>query len=149
MVALLLLSSLPFIISQGLQHRLNLGLPGFTRARGQMCVWECVWCLRALVTPFSHLWNGIMSPDELVKGSAVRLSLTPHLACSSRPVPLLASPHAGHNRNSLAPSSSPLHSTRTSPNSMPLMTLLYEHQMLPNDLLNCRSGTLDDIRGPF
>lgn len=47
-----------------------------------------------------------MSPDELVKASAVQLSLTSHLASSSWPAPLLASPHAGHNRNSLVPSSS-------------------------------------------
>lgn len=27
--------------------------------------------------------------------------------------------------------------------------MLYEHQMLPNDSLNCLSSTLDDIKGPF
>ena len=95
---------------------------GVYRSAGKVCVCVCVcvctsvWvrasvcCLRALVTPFSRLWNAIMSPDELVKASAVQLSLTPHLGCSSWPVPLLASPHAGHNRNSLVPSSSLHHS---------------------------------------
>lgn len=107
MVALLLLLSLTFIISQGLQRRLNLSLPGFVWAWGQVFVSVD----RVLtIIPFSHLCNGVMSPDELLEGSAVPLSLTPHLAGSSWPAPLLASPHAGHNRNSLVPSSSLHHS---------------------------------------
>lgn len=44
----------------------------------------------------------------------------------------------------------PLLNTHTSPNSIfPLITLLYENQMLPNGSLNCKSGTLEDIKGPF
>lgn len=44
----------------------------------------------------------------------------------------------------------PLSPPHTFPNSIFLLiTMLYEHQMLPNDSLNCLSSTLDDIKGPF
>lgn len=72
------------------------------RADADTFLRKCVYLLcTSTISPFP-----VMSPDEHVKASALRLSLAPHLASSSWPVPLLASPHAGHNRNSLVPSSS-------------------------------------------
>lgn len=104
MAELLLLLSLSIIISQGLQCRLNLNLLGLLESE------RTLFCTSLLsvstFSPFSNCWKAIMSPDELVKASAVWLSLTSHLASSSWPVPLLASPHAGHNRNRLVASSS-------------------------------------------
>lgn len=109
MAELLLLLSLSIIISQGLQCRLNLNLLELLKSECTLfCtlfVRMCLLCMSTF-TPFSNFWKAIMSPDEPVKASAVWLSLTSHLASSSLPVPLSASPHAGHNRNRLVASSS-------------------------------------------
>lgn len=148
-VALFQLLSLPFIISQGLQRRLNPTVVDLMTTWADVGVQACmsVWinarslwlliCGRQRWAQMSW-WNPLQGSSPHFPPGRLLLA-----------VPLLASLHAGHNRNSLAPPSS-LHPPCTFPNSIFLLiTMLFEHQMLPNNSHNCVSGTLDDIKGPF
>lgn len=118
------------------------------------CLGRCL-CASVLVCPdkcalplIPHCWNVTMSPDELLKPSTGQLTWLPTWPAPPGS-PFIGVPSCWTQQEQLGTlllSSTP----RTVPNSIFLLiTMLYEHQMLPNDSLNCISGALDDIKGPF
>lgn len=106
-------------------------------------------CLDKCTSPLiPHFWNITMSPDELAKPSSGQLTWLPTWpAPPGSPFISFSSCWTQQEQlGTLLLSSPPC----TFPNSIFLLiTMLYEHQMLPNDSLNCISGTLDNIKGPF
>lgn len=102
-------------------------------------------CLDKCTFPLiPHFWKVTTSPDELVKPSAGRLTWLPTWPAPPG-CPFISFPSCWTQQEQLGTLlvCSPPH---TFPNSIFLLiSMLYEHQMLPNDSLNCLSGTLDDI----
>lgn len=145
MVALLHRLSLTFIISQGLERILNPNTGDLMSARTDVCVLACmsVW-INTLLPLIPHFWKVTTSPDELVKPSAGQLTWLPTWPAPPG-CPFISFPSCWTQQEQLGALllSSPPH---TFPNSIFLLiSMLYEHQMLPNDSLNFLSSALDDI----